>query len=233
MTLQPIWLTDDTPPHAFPDVEFALTQPNGLLALGGDLSPSRLLCAYRRGIFPWFSQGQPILWWCPDPRAVLFPADIHIGRSLRKRLRRDDFVITRDQAFGDVVRACAEPRRWQNDTWITEEMVGAYCRLHQTGHAHSLECWREGELVGGLYGIALGRVFFGESMFSAVSDASKVALVHLSRLGFTLIDCQLPNPHLSRLGATEIPRRQFVRLLDRWCGQPLPAAGAAARETPA
>jgi leucyl/phenylalanyl-tRNA--protein transferase len=216
MTLQPIWLTDDAPAHAFPDVDQAMIQPNGLLAVGGDLSPARLLHAYQRGIFPWFSQGQPILWWAPDPRAVLLARTLKISRSLRKTLRRDVFQVSFDQAFAEVIQACARPRARQNDTWITSHMIAAYCELHACGFAHSVECWKGGQLVGGLYGVAIGRVFFGESMFSRVSDASKVALAALCRSGYELIDCQLPSDHLKRMGAVDLPRSQFMRLLQRW-----------------
>jgi len=220
MYLRPYWIPRDAPPDAFPELCFALSEPNGLLAAGGDLEPQRLLVAYRRGIFPWFSEGQPVLWWSPDPRAVLLPQEIKVSRSLRKTLRRGIFQITQDTAFGDVIRGCASPRPNDMGTWITEEMVEAYCRLHSMGYAHSVECWHEGELVGGLYGVALGQVFFGESMFSRMSDASKVALVRLRELGFELIDCQVPNDHLASLGAREIPREDFTRLLDRWCVAP-------------
>jgi len=216
MTLQPIWLTDDAPAHAFPDVDQAMIQPNGLLAVGGDLSPARLLHAYRRGIFPWFSQGQPILWWAPDPRAVLLSRTLKISRSLRKTLRREVFEVRFDRAFPEVIQACAEPRALQNDTWITNHMIAAYCELHACGFAHSVECWKDGQLLGGLYGVAIGKVFFGESMFSRVSDASKVALAALCRSGYELIDCQLPSDHLKRMGAVDLPRRQFMRLLERW-----------------
>ncbi len=220
MTLQPIWITDDAPVHAFPDVDYAMIQPNGLLAVGGDLSPARLLHAYQRGIFPWFSEAQPILWWAPDPRAVLLPEAIKISRSLKKTLRRGVFQVTFDQVFPRVIEACAAPRGHQNDTWITNHMVAAYCELHARGFAHSVECWQDGALVGGLYGVAIGKVFFGESMFSRVSDASKVALVTLCQSGYELIDCQLPSDHLKRMGATEIPRRDFMRLLLQWRGAP-------------
>lgn len=220
MTLQPIWLTEDAPAHAFPDVDYAMIQPNGLLAVGGDLSPARLLHAYQRGIFPWFSEGQPILWWAPDPRAVLLPRELKISRSLRKTLRREVFEVSFDRAFAQVIEACAAPRGHQNDTWITAHMIAAYCALHARGFAHSVECWQNGELVGGLYGVAIGQVFFGESMFSRVSDASKVALTALCRSGYELIDCQLPSDHLKRMGAIDIPRRQFMRLLEHWRGAP-------------
>lgn len=220
MTLQPIWITDDAPVHAFPDVEYALSQPNGLLAVGGDLRPARLLHAYRRGIFPWFSDGQPILWWAPDPRAALFPADLRVSRSLRKTIRNRVFEIRCDTAFDEVIRSCAAPRARQNDTWITAHMIRAYGELHALGHAHSIECWRDDVLAGGLYGVAIGRVFFGESMFSRASDASKVALHALCGLGYELVDCQLPSDHLTRLGATSIRRAHFTRLLARCCDMP-------------
>ena len=210
-------IAPNSSPDAFPDPELALDRPNGLLATGGDLDSRRLLCAYRRGIFPWFSDGQPILWWSPDPRAVLWPDTLRIGRTLRRRMRREAFTVTVDTAFDRVIRECAAPRPGQDGTWITREMVDAYARLHRAGHAHSVECWRGAELAGGLYGVAIGRAFFGESMFSRVTDASKVALVHLCALGFGLIDCQLPNPHLARLGAVEVDRRRFLALLDEFC----------------
>ncbi len=189
---------------------------------GGDLAPRRLLCAYRRGIFPWFSEGQPILWWSPDPRAVLWPDALRTTRTLRRTLRRATFAITENAAFDRVVGECAAPRPGQDGTWITRAMAAAYGRLHRKGYAHSIECWRDSELAGGLYGIAIGQVFFGESMFSRVTDASKVALAHLCTLGFGLIDCQVPNPHLARLGAVEINRRRFLALLDELCEAPGP-----------
>ena len=216
MTLQPIWITEDAPVHAFPDVERAMIQPNGLLAVGGDLSPARLLHAYGRGIFPWFSEAQPILWWAPDPRAVLLPRALRISRSLKKTLRREIFKVTFDRAFPAVIQACAARRVHQNDTWITGHMIAAYCDLHAHGFAHSVECWQDGALAGGLYGVAIGKVFYGESMFSRVSDPSKVALAALCRSGYELIDCQLPSDHLKRMGATELPRREFMRLLQDW-----------------
>jgi len=225
MTLQPIWITEDAPLHAFPDVDNAMIQPNGLLAVGGDLSPCRLLHAYRRGIFPWFSDAQPILWWAPDPRAVLLPEDIKITRSLRKTLRREVFEVTFDSVFPRVIEACAAPRARQNDTWITHQMVAAYCELHARGFAHSVECWQDGALVGGLYGVAIGKVFFGESMFSHVSDASKVALATLCRSGYKLIDCQLPSDHLKRMGASDMPRRDFMDLLQQWRDAPAVVLG--------
>jgi len=200
----------------FPPPEFA--EPEGLLAVGGDLSPSRLLLAYSMGIFPWFSEEEPILWWSPDPRCVLAPAELKISRSLAKTLRQDRFRVGFNEAFPAVVAACADSRRGQGaGTWITGNMQQAYDRLHRLGFAHSVECWQGDELVGGLYGVCLGRCFFGESMFHRATDASKVALVALARRmeekGWPLIDCQLPNPHLVSLGAKEIPRREFLRHL--------------------
>ncbi len=202
------------PEDAFPPVDTALPDPNGLLAAGDDLSRARLLDAYRRGIFPWFNQGDPVLWWSPDPRMVLFLDELHISRSLRKALRSHRFVVTADRAFADVVRGCAEPRDGADGTWITPAMTAAYTDLHAQGDAHSVEVWQDGALVGGLYGVAVGRVFFGESMFSRRSDASKVALAHTVRLlghqGFGLIDCQMATDHLASLGARPIPRAEFV-----------------------
>ena len=232
--LQPLRLSPHSSPDEFPDPESALDLPNGLLAIGGDLRPRRLLCAYRRGIFPWFSDGQPILWWSPNPRAVLWPDSLRMNRSLRRALRRDAFAITADTAFDRVVQACAAPRRGQDGTWITLEMAQAYGHLHRAGHAHAIECWQGPDLVGGLYGVSIGRVFFGESMFSRVTDASKVAFAHLCTLGFGLIDCQIPNPHLGRLGAVEVERRRFLDLLDELCEADTPclAPSDAARRGP-
>lgn len=211
-------------PAPFPDVHRALRHPNGLLAAGGDLSPERLISAYRRGIFPWYSRGDPILWWSPDPRTVLFPDRIHISRSLRKRVRRGDLAVTMDRAFTAVIRACSAPRDGESGTWIVPEMRAAYEGLHRLGVAHSVEVWQEDALVGGLYGVAIGGVFYGESMFSHIDDASKVALVHLCRRlvdwGFGLIDCQMRTPHLLRLGAEELPRSRFTALLDHCCSLP-------------
>ncbi|MEW5903445.1 MAG: leucyl/phenylalanyl-tRNA--protein transferase [Pseudomonadota bacterium] len=204
-------LHHDTP---FPPVARALAEPNGLLAVGGDLSPSRLLEAYRHGIFPWFSPGEPILWWSPDPRMVLVPHDFRVSHSLRKTLRRGAYELRVDSAFEQVMRACAAPREGANGTWIVEQMVAAYCALHRLGYTHSVEVWMEGELAGGLYGVALGRMFYGESMFSRRTDASKIALAHLSRQlaawDFALIDCQMYTPHLASLGAHTMPRATFV-----------------------
>lgn len=206
------WLAGEP---AFPPVEAALDDPPGLLAAGGALHPEWLLAAYRRGIFPWYSEGQPLLWWSPDPRLVLVPSEIRISRSLGKVLRRGRFEIRFDTAFAEVVAACAGPRKGASGTWITPEMQHAYVRMHELGYAHSVEAWDDGQLVGGLYGMALGRVFFGESMFSRASDASKACLAHLARhlesLKFAVIDCQMTTAHLVSLGAHEIPRAEFCR----------------------
>jgi leucyl/phenylalanyl-tRNA--protein transferase len=223
MALYPLWIPDSAPPRAFPDVCVALDEPNGLLALGGDLEPERLLYAYAHGIFPWYSDGQPILWWSPDPRMVLEPARLRVSRSLARRLRRGTYHVTWNRCFRRVVQACAAPRARQSGTWILPEMMAAYARLHALGHAHSIECWRGEELVGGLYGVAIGRVFFGESMFSALPDASKVALAHLCGAGYALIDCQLPSAHLATLGAAPVSRRSFCNALQRLCAEPPPA----------
>lgn len=204
----------------FPPVEMALREPNGLLCAGGDLSPSRLLAAYRRGIFPWYSPGEPLLWWSPDPRMVLFPAEFKISRSLAKVLKNRPYEVRLDTGFARVMAECAAPRKGHSGTWISAEMQAAYQRLHQLGHAHSVETWIDGELAGGLYGVALGRVFYGESMFSRVPDASKIALAHLCRYleqrRFAVIDCQMRTAHLASLGAREIPRRDFVAGLAHW-----------------
>lgn len=223
MALHPLWIPDTAPPRAFPDVDVALEEPNGLLALGGDLSAPRLLYAYAHGIFPWYGEDQPILWWSPDPRMVLLPAELKVSRSLRRRLRRGDYRVTTNRAFRRVVEECAAPRATQTGTWIVPEMVEAYCRLHELGHAHSVESWHDGTLAGGLYGVAIGSVFFGESMFSREPDASKVALAHLCELGFALIDCQLPSEHLARLGARTVPRSDFCARVRELCQQPSPA----------
>lgn len=202
----------------FPPVERALREPNGLLAIGGELSTTRLLSAYSQGIFPWYSAGQPIMWWSPDPRMVLYPGALKVSRSLSRLLRRDLFEIRFNSAFRQVLQACAgTPRDGQHGTWITAEMIDAYVGLHAAGHAHSVEAWLDGQLVGGLYGVAIGRMFYGESMFHHVSNASKVAFVHLvwhlQKHGFGLIDCQMKTPHLASLGAGEIPRRDFLQQL--------------------
>jgi leucyl/phenylalanyl-tRNA--protein transferase len=205
------WLEPHDP---FPPVATALREPNGLLAAGADLSETRLIDAYSKGIFPWFSEGQPLLWWSPDPRMVLFPPELRISRSLAKRLRRRDYEIRTDTCFETVMRACAAPRAGQDGTWITTDMIAAYSALNRRGIAHSVETWVDGELAGGLYGIALGRMFYGESMFARATDASKLALAHLARqlqrLGFGMIDCQMKTAHLASFGAREIPRSEFM-----------------------
>lgn len=217
------------PDQAFPSLDNALEDPDGLLAVGGCLTPTRLINAYRHGIFPWFNPGEPILWWSPDPRLVLFPDKFKASRSLKKTMRRQDFHITYNQSFSSVVKACAEPRDESGGTWITQSMQVAYRTLYQRGIAHSVEVWQEDNLVGGLYGVAIGRVFFGESMFHRVTDASKVAFVGLVELltewGYELVDCQVSSCHLLSLGAENIPRANFVALLDRYCEQ-APIAGA-------
>jgi leucyl/phenylalanyl-tRNA--protein transferase len=208
------WLESSDP---FPPLQRALTEPDGLLAAGADLSPARLLSAYRSGIFPWYSAGQPVLWWSPDPRMVLFPTEFRMPRSLLKRLRRHDYEIRVDTVFETVMRACAAPRADAAGTWITSDMIAAYCELHRLGHAHSVETWVNGELAGGLYGIALGRAFYGESMFARADDASKIAFAHLvhrlQQRQFGIIDCQMNTAHLARFGAREIPRHEFSQHL--------------------
>jgi leucyl/phenylalanyl-tRNA---protein transferase len=209
----------------FPEPSEAADEPNGLLAIGGDLSSPRLLEAYSRGIFPWFdSDDGPILWWSPDPRGVMAPGDVKISRSLRQRLRRGTYRCTMDRAFSDVVEACAGARAYASGTWITPKMQRAYVRLFDEGYAHSVEAWFGNELAGGLYGLSLGRFFFGESMFTRHTDASKVALVRLAaqldRWGFSLIDCQMMNPHLASLGAHSMPRSVFLSLLSHNRGYP-------------
>ncbi len=209
------WLDDDS--LDFPDTATALTNPNGLLAGGGDLQVERLLAAYRRGIFPWYSPGEPILWWSPDPRMVLLPKEIKVSHSLSKLLKREHFSVSTDTAFAAVVAACAGPRRGADGTWIDRSMQRAYLQLHKTGHAHSVEVWHDNQLAGGLYGVALDGIFFGESMFSHQSNASKVALVWLARkldeCGVRVIDCQLESPHLATMGARAIPRSEFNEYL--------------------
>ena len=210
-------MTTRTEPYQFPPLEEATV--DGLLAIGGDLSSERLLAAYRKGIFPWYNPGQPILWWSPDPRTVLYPSQLHISRSLRKTLRHRHFHITTDKAFDRVIVECAESKRdgTVTGTWITTDMRSAYLNLYRLGHAHSVEIWQHNRLVGGLYGVAIGGIFFGESMFSVTRDASKVALAglvsQLLQLEFRLIDCQLPSTHLFSLGAQSIPRMEFVEEL--------------------
>jgi len=215
------WLPEEV---AFPPLDKALAEPNGLLAAGGDLSPQRLLAAYRHGIFPWYSAGEPILWWSPDPRTVLFPDELKISRSLAKTLRNANYEVRLDTAFGDVVQACAsQSRDGQPGTWITGEMQVGYGTLNRLGYAHSVETWIGGKLAGGLYGVAIGRAFYGESMFTNVRDASKIALAHLcaylKQRGFGIIDCQMETSHLASLGARSIPRREFAARLDALCAQ--------------
>lgn len=216
------WLEENTP---FPPIDLALQEPNGLLAAGGRLTSRRLLEAYRKGIFPWFSDDQPVLWWSPDPRMVLFPEEIRISRSLRKTLCKGNFLVKLDTAFQQVIAACAQtPRPDQDGTWITQEIQEAYSVLHKLGYAHSVETWVGGDLVGGLYGVALGKMFYGESMFSLLTDSSKIAFAHLVRYlqqeGFGMIDCQMKTEHLASFGAREIPRPQFMDQLMELAARP-------------
>jgi leucyl/phenylalanyl-tRNA--protein transferase len=217
----PVFLLSDTiefpPPH--------LASEDGLLAVGGDLSQKRLLLAYRMGIFPWFSNNDPILWWSPDPRLVLYPHEIKISKTLKKIIKKDMFSVTMDLAFNEVINQCAQVRLQKNQgTWIVKDMIDAYCNLHESGFAHSVEVWLRGDLVGGLYGVSLGMCFFGESMFTLVNNASNVGLVklveHLKELSFDLIDCQVPTEHLTRFGAREIPRTLFLKQLERSLSAP-------------
>lgn len=218
------YLLDDVHKTIFPDIELALHEPDGLLAVGGDLSVERLTSAYQQGIFPWYSEGQPILWWSPDPRMVLQPKNIKISRSLAKTIRKQEFNITFDKNFRAVITACSESRiekgQQQDETWILDEMIEAYVKLHEAGFAHSVECWQNEKLVGGLYGVAIGKVFFGESMFSRVSDASKITFVNLAqqleRWDFKLIDCQVYTSHLESLGASMITRKDFLNILQQY-----------------
>jgi leucyl/phenylalanyl-tRNA--protein transferase len=224
------WLSPQDAPEWFPPLEQALEEPSGLLAAGGDLSPERLIAAYRRGIFPWYSPGQPVLWWSPDPRAVLFPEEFHCTRSLAKTLRNGGFSYSMDVDFAAVIDGCAAPRAASPGTWITSDMRAAYLELHRLEHAHSIEIWRDGALVGGLYGVRLGGVFFGESMFSRERDASKAALARLvavcRRNSLAVIDCQLPSRHLTTLGSRTIPRSQFQALLREHARTPSAALAA-------
>lgn len=217
---------DALAPYTFPDPSRALTDPNGLLAFGGDLSPQRLIAAYARGIFPWYSEGDPLLWWSPDPRCVFATAEVHVSRSLAKSLHKSEWRWSMDRAFEDVMRACAAPRAGQDGTWITDDMITAYANLHALGHAHSLEVWDGDRLVGGLYGVCTGRMFSAESMFSLRSNASKIALIALAQTlrsrGFPWIDAQVTNPHLLRMGARTLPRSQYLDELARLVRQPAP-----------
>jgi leucyl/phenylalanyl-tRNA--protein transferase len=211
------WLDPRNPRQPFPAPQLAMRDPNGLLAIGGDLSVARLVNAYAQGIFPWYNPDEPILWWCPDPRAVLVPTQFHVSRSLARRLRKQDFAVTLDRNFGGVLESCSAPRARGRGTWLGPEMKQAYRALHARGHAHSIEVWQRGTLVGGLYGVGLGRAFYGESMFSAIDDGSKIALYYLCRQlaawDFALMDCQIASPHLATLGATELPRDRFLAVL--------------------
>jgi len=218
------WLSADDSSEVFPCPNKALTDPNGLLAAGGDLSSKRLLSAYSQGIFPWYEKDQPILWWSPEPRAVLWPKEIRISRTLNRKIQREVFFVSADRAFSSVLQGCAKERRNGNRTWITKEMKHAYQNLHDLGWAHSFEVWQDEVLVGGLYGIGIGQVFFGESMFSQKSDASKVALVkaneYLQYCGYKLIDCQIWSTHLGTLGAKLMPRQKFLDILAQLCKPP-------------
>ena len=216
-----IWLSPDDPPSNFPPVSAALTEPDGLLAAGGDLSAERLLCAYRKGIFPWYDDGQPLLWWSPDPRCVFLPGDYRVSRRLQRELQNSSAEIRVNTCFPDVVQHCAGPRKSEQGTWITPAIMNAFDGLHEHRWAHSIEVWESGELVGGLYGLAIGRVFFGESMFSRKSNTSKIALLYLAnRLtagDIELLDCQVVSGHLMTLGARTMPRNDFVRTLESAC----------------
>jgi leucyl/phenylalanyl-tRNA--protein transferase len=218
------WLSPSDPADAFPDVENALAEPDGLLAAGGDLSSERLLQAYRRGIFPWYEEGQPILWWSPDPRCVFLPGDLHVSRRLQQQMRNSAAELRFNHAFAEVIRACAGARKSQQGTWITDDMVAAYEALHADGWAHSIEIWEAGELTGGVYGLLVGRAFFGESMFSATANASKMALLglaqHMREFDLELIDCQVVSEHLLSLGASVISRSDFAAILKQACNPP-------------
>lgn len=220
-----IWLPENFQ-GPFPSPDLALLEPDGLLAAGGNLKPDTLLQAYKQGIFPWYSQNQPVLWWSPDPRCVLYPEKLHISRSLKRTLNQAPYTIRENTAFEQVMIECAAPRETDNKettgTWITEAMIEAYCELHELGHAHSIECWQENKLVGGIYGLQIGQVFFGESMFSHTKDASKVAMVYLCetqkpRPKLKLIDAQVYSEHLESLGAECIDRYDFIQQLTRYC----------------
>lgn len=212
----PIWLESGN--LSFPPPQQALKEPNGLLAAGGDLSLERILAAYKLGIFPWYEAGQPIMWWSPDPRMVLFPEDLHISKSLNKTINKQLYQVTSNQHFSAVIAACSEQRgKNREGTWITDEMQSAYINLHKEGWAHSVEAWQDNKLVGGLYGLAIGEIFYGESMFSISNNASKIAFVSLAqslqKQGFKIIDCQISSKHLASLGAQEITRVDFMKLI--------------------
>jgi len=219
------WVAENKISHEFPPVTTALRDPDGLLAIGGELGSERLLDAYKRGIFPWYSKGQPVLWWSPNPRCVLHPDDLKISRSLNKTLRKERYQVTFNKSFSEVITACSRSRNFSEDTWITSDMLAAYTELHDLGHAISVESWNGDVLAGGLYGVTIGKVFFGESMFSAQSDASKVALVHLVRVlkqkEFRIIDCQVYSKHLQSLGAKPMQRELFVNILTHYCISPI------------
>jgi leucyl/phenylalanyl-tRNA--protein transferase len=233
------WLSPSDPPDSFPDVSLALTEPDGLLAAGGDLGIARLLAAYTHGIFPWFEDGQPILWWSPNPRLVLWPANLHVSRRLRQQLRNSTAELRFNTAFDAVINACAGKRRSQQGTWITSDMISAYVDLHREGWAHSVEVWDDHGLAGGLYGLCIGNVFFGESMFSARPNTSKIAMLgltrHMQATGIELLDCQVPSPHLLTLGAEFMERADFSAFLaracdpaephDAWPDEPVPVSG--------
>lgn len=213
----PYWIDPSDLSYRFPPADLALHEPNGLLAVGGDLSCDRLIAAYQQGVFPWFNEDQPILWWSPDPRSVVTPSGVHISRSLAKKIRQKRYRITFDQAFAKVIDGCAEARHYTDETWITPAMKNAYLDLHRQGIAHSVEAWQDDILVGGLYGLSIGRCFFGESMFSRATDASKYAFAilarHLSLWNYAIIDCQVSSNHINTLGATDIPRNEFLDIL--------------------
>jgi len=218
---------DADPGAPFPAVNQALAVPNGLLAWGGDLHSERLLNAYRAGIFPWYTEDQPLLWWSPAPRCVIFPAEVHLSKRTRRRYNSGQYTLTADQDFSGVIRACAQDRGDQAGTWITGGMLDAYCDLHRLGHAHSIEAWQDGKLAGGIYGLAIGSVFFGESMFTRHTDAGKIALIalckQLEHWSFGMMDCQVANPHLMRMGAREISRQEFEQRLAEGVSEPRPA----------
>ena len=212
------WLDSEDDYAPFPNPDTALIEPDGLLAAGGSLRPTRLLQAYRNGIFPWYSQGEPILWWNPSRRAIIYPSRIHISRSLRRLLKKETFEFKHNSAFREVILNCAAPRTCGGGTWISEDMIEAYCTLHTLGYARSIECFLNEKLVGGIYGVQLGRVFFGESMFHSVSNASKAVMVETAnQADISLIDCQIPNNHLESMGAEMITRKEFLSLLNMFC----------------
>ncbi len=220
----PFYINPRDTSYQFPDISRALREPDGLLAIGGDLSAQRLESAYKSCIFPWYNNDQPILWWSPDPRAVIYPEKIRVSRSLRKSIKKGHIMVSFDQAFTRVIDACRKTRKDSEGTWITQEMRNAYCNLHRLGNAHSVEAWLDGQLVGGLYGVSFGQIFFGESMFSTVTDASKIAFVklaeQLTQWNYQLIDGQVKSAHLSSLGAEELPRNQFKQRVSELCELP-------------